>query len=158
MRVFDSRYVCTALVKRVRCPPRAFEVLCQRLLRESGFVEVQVIGRSGDGGIDGKGVLKLNPLLSMRVVFQCKRYRGTVSAATIRDFRGAMAGRADKGLLLTTGTFSRDARGEANREGAPPIDLLDGDGFVEQLKALRLGVHTQMVEQVEIDHRWFEGL
>ena len=112
------------LIKRI--DPSAFERLCQRLLRESGFIQVEVTGRSGDGGIDGKGVVRIGGVLSFHVLFQCKRYRGSVSPSVIRDFRGALVGRADKGLILTTGTFSKDARLEAQRDGAPPIDLIDG--------------------------------
>ena len=105
--------------------PSAFERLCQRVLRESGFVKVEVTGRSGDGGIDGTGVLRLN-LLSFQVLFQSKRYRGSVGAPVVRDFRGAMVGRADKGLIITTGSFTTDARHESTRDGAPAIDLVDG--------------------------------
>jgi restriction system protein len=96
--------------------PSAFERLCQRLLRENGFIQVQVIGKSGDGGIDGKGVLRVN-LVSFQVLFQCKRYQGSVGSGAVRDFRGAMQGRADKGLIITTGSFTPDARREATRDG-----------------------------------------
>src|SRR5205807_2837236 len=85
--------------------PDAFERLAQRVLREAGFLKVEVKGRSGDGGIDGIGVLRVN-LLSFQVLFQCKRYQGSVGAGAIRDFRGAMIGRSDKGLVLTTGAFT----------------------------------------------------
>lgn len=111
----------------------AFERLCQRLLRESGFTKVEVTGKSGDGGIDGVGVLRVN-LLSFHVLFQSKRFRGSVGASVIRDFRGAMVGRADKGLVLTTGNFTADARREATRDGAPAIDLIDGDALCDLLK------------------------
>ena len=95
--------------------PDAFERLCQRILRESAFTEVEVTGRSGDGGIDGVGVLRVN-LISFHVVFQCKRYQGSVGSGQIRDFRGSMIGRADKGLFLTTGRFSSSA---SRRQYAP---------------------------------------
>ena len=107
--------------------PSAFERLTQRLLRESGFTQVEVTGHSGDGGIDGKGIMRLGGLLSFHVIFQCKRYKGSVSTSQVRDFRGAMVGRADKGLLITTGNFTKDALREATRDGAPAIDLIDGD-------------------------------
>ena len=136
-------------------PPDAFERLSQRLLRECGFTQVEVTGRSGDGGIDGKGVLRLGGLINFQVVFQCKRYAGTVSSSTIRDFRGAMIGRADKGLIISTGTFSRDARAEAVRDGAPAIDLVDGQELADLLKKYELGVQTIMVEQVEVNAAWF---
>lgn len=139
-------------------PPEAFERLSQRLLRESGFTQVEVTGRSGDGGIDGKGVLRLGGLINFQVVFQSKRYAGTVSAGIVRDFRGAMIGRADKGLIISTGTFSRDARAEAIRDGAPAIDLVDGQELAELLKKYTLGVKTVMVEKVEVDAEWFKTI
>lgn len=132
--------------------PTAFERLCQRILRESGFVKVEVTGRSGDGGIDGTGVLRVN-LLSFQVLFQSKRYRGSVGASVVRDFRGAMIGRADKGLILTTGTFTADARREATRDGAPAIDLVDGDALCDLLKSLRIGVKIEIVESITVDQR-----
>src|ERR1017187_5060498 len=135
----------------------AFERLAQRILRESGFVKVEVTGRSGDGGIDGVGVLRL-ALLSFQVYFQCKKYKGSVSASAIRDFRGAMVGRTDKGLFITTGTFTADAKKEATRDGAPAIDLIDGDQLCDLLKDLKLGVKTKMVEAVAIDPNWFSSI
>ena len=130
------------------------------LLRESGFVQVEVTGRTGDGGIDGKGIMRLGGLLSFHVIFQCKRYRDTVGVGHVRDFRGAMVGRADKGLLVTTGNFTKDAVREATRDGAPAIDLIDGDQLVDKLKELELGVHTKVVEveHVTIDRDWILGI
>ncbi|AFY95199.1 restriction endonuclease [Chamaesiphon minutus] len=135
--------------------PSAFERLAQRLLRESGFVQVQVTGKSGDGGIDGVGIARINGFLSFHILFQCKRYQGSVSSSQIRDFRGAMQGRTDKGLFITTGTFTRDAIKEATRDGAPPIDLIDGEQLVQRLKELGLGVKIEMVESIEVDTNWF---
>lgn len=139
----------------IKLSPEAFERLCQRVLRESGFVQVEVTGKSGDGGIDGRGIIKIGGLLSFRIIFQCKRYTGSVSSQQIRDFRGAMAGRADKGLFITTGTFTRDAKQEASRDGAPPVDLLEGDDLVEKMKELKLGVKIKSSELVEVDKDWF---
>jgi restriction system protein len=140
--------------------PSAFERLIQRLLRESGFVQVEVTGRSGDGGIDGHGILRLGGLLSFHVMYQAKRWKGTVGAGQVRDFRGAMVGRADKGLLITTGTFTKDAVKEATRDGASAIDLIDGDQLVEKLKQLALGVSTKRIEieQVTVESDWFATL
>jgi restriction system protein len=138
-------------------PSDGFERLAQRVLRESGFVKVEVTGRSGDGGIDGIGLLQIN-LLSFQVLFQCKRYKGVVSANAVRDFRGAMVGRADKGMLITTGRFTADAKKEATRNGAPLIDLVDGDKLCDLLKALRVGVTTEMVEQVTIQPEVFKSI
>jgi len=137
--------------------PDAFERLAQRVLREAGFIKVEVTGRSGDGGIDGLGVLRVN-LLSFQVSFQCKRYQSSVGAGAIRDFRGAMVGRSDKGLLITTATFTPDAKREATRDGAPAIDLIDGDQLCDLLKLLKLGVKTEMVEKMTVEPAWFEDL
>ncbi len=137
--------------------PEAFERLCQRILRESGFETVEVTGKSGDGGIDGHGIVKLGKVLSFHVHFQCKRYKSTVSPSAIRDFRGAMVGRADKGIIITTGTFSNEARLEASRDGAPPLDLINGDELVQMLKEYQLGitVKEKIVEEISVDKEWF---
>lgn len=147
------------LAKLKTIDPSAFERLCQRVLRESGFVKVEVTGKSGDGGIDGVGVLRMN-LISFQVLFQCKRYAGSVGAGTVRDFRGAMQGRADKGLIITTGTFTPDARREATRDGAPAIDLIDGEGLCELLKDLKLGVSVRQIvtQEVTLEMAFFDTL
>jgi len=137
--------------------PGAFERLAQRILREAGFIQVEVTGKSGDGGIDGTGIIRLGGFLSFHIIFQCKRYQGSVSAQQVRDFRGAMVGRADKGLFITTGTFTRDAKKEAVRDGAPPIDLIDGELLVEKMKELELGVKIKTQEAVEVDKDWFKN-
>lgn len=137
--------------------PSAFERLSQRLLREAGFTKVEVRGKTGDGGIDGLGVLRVN-LVSFQVYFQCKRYKGSVGSKEIRDFRGALQGRADKGLFITTGHFTSQASDEATRDGAIAIDLIDGDRLCDLLKENGLGVKTQMIEQVSIEASWFGQL
>lgn len=137
--------------------PSGFERLVQRLLRESGFIHVEVTGRTGDGGIDGKGIARIHGFMSFHVLFQCKRYKGSVGAGEIRDFRGAMVGRADKGLFITTGSFTPAAVKEATRDGAPPIDLVDGDELAEKLKEFSLGVKTELVERVSVDQSWFDN-
>jgi len=121
----------------------AFERLTQRILRESGFVHVEVTGRTGDGGIDGKGIARINGLMSFHIVFQCKKYKASVGAPEIRDFRGATVGRADRGMFITTGSFTKAAIEEANRDGVAPIDLVDGDQLADKLKELALGVNNK---------------
>jgi len=138
--------------------PSAFERLCQRILRESGFVQVEVTGKSGDGGIDGKGIVRMNGFLSFHVFFQSKRYKGSVGSGDIRDFRGAMQGRADKGLFITTGNYTREAIKEATRDGAPPIDLIDGEQLCDKLKEFNLGVKTELIEDVTINPEWFDKI
>lgn len=134
-------------------PPPGFERLAQRLLREAGFTQVAVTGRSGDGGIDGYDTLQINHLVTFKVLFQCKRYTKSVSSPQVRDFRGAMAGRADKGIIITTGTFTAEARREATRDGVPPIELLDGEKLIDMLESLELGLKP--VTTYEVNHTFF---
>lgn len=135
-------------------PAAGFERFCQRLLRESGFQEVTITGRSGDGGIDGIGILQVNPLVSFKVLFQCKKYVGSVAPSHVRDFRGAMTGRADKGIIITTGSFTSEARKEAVRDGAPPIELVDGEKLASMLEKLELGLRPR--QTFEVDATFFE--
>lgn len=135
-------------------PPAGFEKLCQNLLRESGFEQVTVTGKSGDGGIDGVGILQVNPFVSFNVLFQCKRYSGSVTPSQIRDFRGAMMGRADKGMVLTTGTFTVEAKREARRDGAPPIELVDGDDLVRLFESLEFGLRPRTT--YDVDEAFFQ--
>ena len=147
-----------SIVLTQKLDPSAFERLIQRLLRESGFVQVEVTGKTGDGGIDGKGIARINGFMSFHVLFQCKRYKGSVGAGEIRDFRGAMVGRADKGLFITTGTFTAAALKEATRDGALPIDLVDGNELADKLRELELGMKIELVEKIIIDEFWFESI
>lgn len=148
----DYRNELLRILKTVS--PSGFERICQRLLRESGFEQVNVTGRSGDGGIDGNGILQVNPFVTFNILFQCKRYQGTVSASQIRDFRGAMMGRADKGLIITTGSFSLDAKKEARRDGVPPIEIIDGEKLIDMFELLELGLKP--VKTYEVDYVFFE--
>lgn len=136
-------------------PAAGFERLCQRLLRESGFQNVTVTGRSADGGLDGNGVVEVNAFVSFRVLFQCKRYKGAVNPAQVRDFRGAMAGRADKGIILTTGTFTAEARREAVRDGVPPIELVDGEKLLDMFEKLELGLKPRAA--FDVDDSFFDA-
>jgi restriction system protein len=134
--------------------PTEFERFSQEFLREAGFVQVTVTGRSGDGGIDGHGTLQVNPLVSFRVLFQCNRYSNAVVPSQVRDFRGAMSGRADKGIIITTGTFTAEARREASRDGAPPIELIDAEKLVDMCRNLELGLKP--ITTFEVDELYFD--
>jgi restriction system protein len=134
--------------------PGGFERLCQRLLREHGFEQVTVTGKSGDGGIDGVGILPVNKFVSFTVLFQCKRYQGAVTPSQVRDFRGAMEGRADKGIMITTGVFTGEAKKEARRDGAKPIELVEGDDLVELFESLELGVTPRIT--YDVDQAFFD--
>ena len=149
----------TLLTATKAMDPAAFERLSMRVLREAGFRNVEVLGRSGDGGIDGVGVYKLS-LVSFPTYFQSKRYAGSVSASVVRDFRGAMSGRGEKGLVISTGTFTPAAKAEATRDGAPPVDLVGGDDLCDLLKEYGLGVYVQkrVVEDITVDEGFFDTI
>ena len=148
----DWRIVLLETLKKM--PPAAFERLAKRILRESGVQKVDVVGQPGDGGIDGVGLFRVS-LVSFPIYFQCKRYVGSVGPGVVRDFRGAMAGRGDKGLLITTGTFTPAARAEATKAGTPPIDLINGDELCDLILKYRVGVKIRTVEKVTVDHAYF---
>jgi restriction system protein len=155
--VAETSWKDVLIGRLLKLPPDGFERLAQRLLREAGFVNVTVTGKSGDGGIDGAGTYRIS-LVSFPVYFQCKRYRGVVTPNIVRDFRGAMAGRGEKGLLITTGSFTRDAQAEAVRDGAPPVELIDGDRLCDLLREYRLGVDVRkrIEEDISIDAGFFD--
>jgi len=150
----DNDHRTILLEKLMSLPADGFERLCQRLLRESGFESVTVTGKSGDGGLDGIGILQVNAFVSFKVLFQCKRYSGSVSPSQVRDFRGAMMGRADKGIILTTGTFTSEAKKEAVRDGVPPIELVDGEKLLDMFETLELGLKPK--KAYDIDEKFFD--
>lgn len=136
--------------------PLGFEKICRELLRESGFENVEITGGSADGGIDGFGTLEINPFVSFKVLFQCKRYKegNTISRAQVGDFRNAMIGRAEKGIIITTSTFSNAAIQEANRDGAPKVELVDGNMLVKMFEKVELGLNKRIV--FDVDLAYFE--
>ena len=136
--------------------PYGFERLTQRLLRECGFSQVEVTKKSGDGGIDGTGKLKINGIFSFNVAFQCKRYKGAVSAGDIRDFRGSLTTDIEKGVLITTGTFTKAAKEEASNPGKQQIDLIDGEEFINKIAEYGIGVKE--VKTYEVDEKFFEKI
>ena len=142
--------------------PLAFERLCKRLLEKSGFTPVELTDGPGDEGIDGRAVISLAGLANVTVLFQCKRYAGSISPRIVRDFRGAIGGSAEKGIIFTTGRFSENAQVEAQKPGTTPIDLIDGELLIDKIKQLDLGVSTKTkrveVEVVEVDKDWFTSL
>lgn len=146
----ESVYNPTLLEVLQSVTPDGFERLCQRLLRELDFEEVEVTKKSHDGGIDGVGVLRINPLVSFRVLFQCKRYKGSVSSEQVQAFQGAVQGEADKGLILTTGTFTRDAIKVASKAGKTPIELIDGSKLTKLFEEIKLGVKPKTVYEVDL--------
>lgn len=149
----DDEEITIELIDVLRSlSPSGFERVCKELLREHGFEKVEVTGQSNDGGIDGYGVLELNPFVSFKVLFQCKRYKGSVSRAQVGDFRNAMIGRAEKGIILTTGSFTRAAENEASRDGAPPIELVDGTKLVEMFEKIELGLRPKTIYEIDMSY------
>ncbi len=136
--------------------PFAFEVLAQRLLRECGFVDVHVTKKSGDDGIDGTGKLLINGIFSFNVAFQCKRYKGQVGSDKIRDFRGSLDNNIEKGVLITTGSFSKSAREEASAPGKKQIDLMDGNDFMDKLAEYGIGLNPRT--EYDIDEGYFASI
>ena len=134
--------------------PSGFERICMRMMRESGFEKVEVTGKSHDQGIDGIGVLLINRFVTIKVVFQCKRYKGSVGRGQVAEFRNSVMGRAEKGIMITTGTFTSEAIREATRDGVIPIELVDGVKLVKIFEELELGVKPKMV--YEVDRSFFE--
>ncbi|WNB76240.1 restriction endonuclease [Methylomonas koyamae] len=125
--------------------PAGFEKICKRLLSEVGIHDVQITGGSGDQGIDGTGVIKVNEVVGFTIIFQCKRYKDSVVPHHVRDFRGTMQGRADKGIIITTGRFTSEAKKEAVRDGVPPIELIDGERLVSLFEKYQLGLKPKIV-------------
>lgn len=140
----------------VSMDPFGFERLTQRVLRECGFTQVEVTKKSGDGGIDGTGKLKINGLISFNIAFQCKRYQGVVGSRDIRDFRGSLTTNIEKGVFITTGTFSKSAVEEASSPGKKQIDLIDGEEFMTKLAEYGIGVKE--VKDYEIDEEYFANI
>lgn len=138
--------------------PKAFERLCQKIMKKSGFEKVKLTGGPHDQGIDGHGIIRLAGLISIPVLFQCKRYKDNVTSTEVRGFRGALQGKSDYGLIFTTGVFTKNARQEAAKEGAPPLDLIDVRMLVDKLKELELGVKEREDGVIEIDMKWFDSL
>lgn len=136
--------------------PYGFERLTQRILRECGFSQVEVTKKSGDGGIDGIGKLRINGIFSFNVAFQCKRYSGVVGAGEVRDFRGSLTKNIEKGVLITTGSFSKAAKFEATDPGKQQIDLIDGEGLIDKIAEYAIGVRE--VKSYEINEEFFEKI
>lgn len=143
--VEDEAHGETLLAILKNLPPNGFEKICKRLLSEVGIHDVLITGGSGDQGIDGTGVIKVNEVVGFTVIFQCKRYKDSVVPHHVRDFRGTMQGRADKGIIITTGRFTAEAKREAIRDGVPPIELIDGERLITLFEKYQLGLKPKVV-------------
>lgn len=147
---FNQDDIQEQLVEALRSiSDKGFEELCARLLRHISFENVNVTGQRGDQGVDGEGHLMINRFVRTKVMFQCKRYIGSVGPDKIRDFRGAIQGRAERGIFLTTGTFTKGARDEAARENAVAIELVDIDRLLDLMIEEELGVRETKALVIE---------
>ena len=122
--------------------PTGFEHFCVRLLREHGFEGLAHQGGPGDKGIDGQGTLRINPFVSISVVFQCKRYqaKSTVRASEISEFRGSIPNSVDKGIFITSSDFTAQARSTARASDKKPIELISGRDIVRLMEERDLGL------------------
>jgi len=146
--VIDESHQTVVLNILKSLTPKGFELICKRLMTEIGIENVQIVGGANDHGIDGTGLIRINDVVSFTVIFQCKRFKETVSPSYIRDFRGTMQGRADKGIFITTGRFTTESKKEANRDGVPPIELIDGEKLVNLFEKYELGLKPKLIYDV----------
>jgi restriction system protein len=139
--------------------PKAFERLAARILREEGYTHVEVTGGKGDGGIDGSAEIE-SRLVTQRVYFQCKRYKDRiVKPDEIRAFQTAVGiKKYANGIVFTTGRFTDGGRQAARKDGAVPVELIDGEKLCALLKKHKLGVEVKTIEQVEIKRDLFSAL
>ena len=140
-------------------PADRFERLFLRMLADDGMADLNLSGASD--AIEGIGTVGGGGFFSFRVSFKCLRGSGRVSSGEVDDFRReVMVGRADRGLLITTGSFTQEAELKATSDRTPEIKLIDGDGLIDKLKAMKLGVRAEqvVVERVVIDEAWFAAL
>lgn len=149
--VEDESHSTTLLNLLKNLSPGGFEKICKRLLIEIGLENVQITGSPNDQGIDGTGIIKINEIINFTIIFQCKRYKETVSPSYIRDFRGTMQGRADKGIFITTGRFTQESKNEAKRDGVPPIELIDGEKLVFLFEKYQLGLKPKQVYDINFE-------
>jgi restriction system protein len=134
--------------------PYSFEEFTKLLLRYIGFEKLKVTQKSNDKGIDGYGIYKINGLVTYKVAFQCKRYTNTpISSSEIRDFRGSLSSEFDRGLFITTSTFSPSAREEAESSGKTLIELIDGENLIEKIAELEIGLKPKT--EYEIDFEFY---
>lgn len=151
----DTAWHASVIAAVQEMDPARVERLFLRVLREEGFEQLEHTGGPGDGGIDGVGVYRIS-LLSFRIYFQCKRYQSGIGSSDIRNFRGAMEGRGERGLFVTTSWFTKSAEEEASRPGARPIDLIDGSALAELIGKHGLGVSTETRDTRTVDHSFFQ--
>lgn len=139
-------------------PHEGFERLCAQIMTKNGLHATKVTGQSGDGGIDGEGLMALDKsgLVSVRVAWQCKRFKeGPIRAGMIRDFRGALDHATNHGIVFATCAFTADAVQDAAMPGKKLIRLVDLKALIDMLGEMELGVKTADSGK-EIDGAFFK--
>ncbi len=140
-------------------PDKGFERFCAYLMTRNGLLATKVTGQSGDGGIDGEGMLAFDELALIKtpVAWQCKRFESNkVPSKAVRDFRGAIEGRAKYGLIFTTSSFTADAEAEARRPGAIPIELVGLDRLIDLMRDRAVGLAVKEIKVYEIIQGYFD--
>jgi restriction system protein len=143
-------------------PDKGFERLCAAIMTNNGLLATKVTGQTGDGGVDGEGMLAIDDygLIKAPVAWQCKRFNGSnnVGSKEVRDFRGAIDGRAKYGLIFTTSSFTPSAEAEARRPGATPVELVGLDRLIDLMRNKKLGVDNSAdgSETLEVKTEFFD--
>jgi restriction system protein len=148
-----NRQVRQALRKRLLgLKPKEFEDLIGLLLVEMGFEDIEVVGRTGDGGIDVRAMLVVGDVIRIRMAIQAKKWKigNNVQAPDVQRVRGSL-GTHDQGLIITTSDFSPGARKEAERADAVPVGLMSGEQLVTLLAAHDIGIVRQSQSIIELD-------
>lgn len=128
---------------------KQFEDLAGLLLTALGFNEVEVVGRSGDGGVDVRGTLVVGNAIRTRMAVQVKRWKKNVQAPVVQQVRGSL-GTHEHGLIITTSDFSAGARKEAGRSDAVPVALMKGEEIVDLLMQNDIGINRSSHDIIEL--------
>lgn len=140
--------------------PQKFEELIRLLLEQMGFEETETTPYINDKGVDVRGVLRLNPLSSVKVVIQAKRWTNNIGPGAVRDLRGSLkVADSEQGLIITPSDFTPSAKDEAQASGKTPIQLINGNQLVELLIQYNVGVKKEEYVVPTIDSEfWTEVL
>jgi restriction system protein len=111
-------------------------MICERILLKSGYKRVKITAISKGNYIEGDCIFQKNQFLWLKVLFRLNRNESSIDSKAIRGFRTAMRGHADRGILLTTNTFTMDAKWEAARKDVLPIILVDRYELIEMINKL----------------------
>lgn len=130
--------------------PSKFEVLVGEVLRNLGFENIQITGKTGDGGIDLTGELIVAGVIKNNISVQVKRWRNNIQRANISELRGSLRPH-QTGLFITTSGFSRQSVEEAEDPYKAPISLIGGNDFVDLLCEFGIGVSLEKVTILDID-------